>query len=339
MNCQFDIANKIISVRVPYALEKQLGEYLKIPVNFPYKERELVRALTEEKKVYVPRSKKHEMRTSAVSYRFIQKQPGVFYIQASFEELPGEVNTLRSQGVLGLDLNVDHIAVCETDKHGNPIKAFSLPFDPYGVTSDQRTAQFGDHIASIVDYAKTRGKTIVCEKLDFQKKRIALREKYGRKLCNLLSQFAYKKFFEMLHLRAGRHQVNVHPVSAAFTSIIGYFKFRGYKKLSSHEQAALAIARRGMGYSERPKTKNAPFGTVSIQDVCDDIPAFVKESRMGHVWSFYSRCRTPIREHMLKYSTSSPGRLRDFVYNPRYSTGYFLSRRYLFDAGRTRTAS
>ncbi len=42
-------------------------------------------------------------------------------------------------------------------------------------------------------------------------------------------------------------------IRAAFTSVLGAYKFDGYQQLSFHECAALAIARRALNYSERPK--------------------------------------------------------------------------------------
>ena len=42
------------------------------------------------------------------------------------------VVTERSLGVIGVDLNADHLAIAETDAFGNCIKAFSVPLVTYG---------------------------------------------------------------------------------------------------------------------------------------------------------------------------------------------------------------
>ena len=71
-------------------------------------------------------------------------------------------------GAIGVDLNTDHLAVCETDASGNPVNSFSVPLVTYGKTRNQAEAIIGDAVASVVDYAREAGKPIVLEKLDFR---------------------------------------------------------------------------------------------------------------------------------------------------------------------------
>ena len=221
--------------------------------------------------------------------------------------------------MIGIDLNADHIAICETDPSGNPISTASLYYEWEGKSSEQLTAILADHVAHIVDLARLKGKTLACEELDFTKKKAALRELNGRRFRKLISSFAYKKFYSMLQKRAARHQVRVKAVKATFTSIIGFYKFRGYSGYSSHELAALAIARRAQGYSERARTKVGRAGTVSIQGVGDS-RTFHQESPACHTWSFYSRKKTLIRASMV----SSMGKVEARFYHPRYRTGYMM---------------
>ena len=70
-----------------------------------------------------------------------------------------------------MDLNADHLAVCETDASGNYVHAFSVPLVTYGKSAHQAEAIIGDAVARVVGYAREAGKPIVIEKLDFRQKR------------------------------------------------------------------------------------------------------------------------------------------------------------------------
>jgi len=316
-NAQYDIFKKALKIRLPGFMEKEFGAYAHIPVEFTYKNSELADAIVNTRSMWCPKKNKVIERHIPVSYRIIEKEPGEFYVQATFAEREKEAESRKDLGAIGIDLNEDHFAVCETDRFGNPIDAFSLPFDK-NLTSNQRKAVFGDHIAFVVDRAQETGKILVAENIDFAGKKQALRERYGKRHRVCLSNFAYELFHTMLSVRCARKQVKLKRENPAFTSIVGFFKFRGYKKLSSHEQAALAIARRGLGFSERPKTKNALSGTVGIHGV-DDTRVFFSENSVGHVWSYFNRNKSPIRLAIIE---SSLGKGQDPVYHPRYASGY-----------------
>ncbi len=85
-----------------------------------------------------------------------------------------------------------------------------------------------------------------------------------------------------------------------------------------HELAALAIARRGLGFSERTKVKNAPDGTVSNHGL-DEALIFFREKMIGHVWSYYARSAKCIRT--LIRTQSNPSR-EEVAYNPFHPSGY-----------------
>ncbi|MBP6219157.1 MAG: hypothetical protein KA436_11275 [Oligoflexales bacterium] len=68
---------------------------------------------------------------------------------------------------------------------------------------------------------------------------------YKRKRA-MLSSFAYKKFFSLLAGKAKKEGVRVKQINPAYTSVIGFYKFQGYSIYTTHELAALAIARRGL---------------------------------------------------------------------------------------------
>ena len=47
-------------------------------------------------------------------------------------------NEYYADGCIAFDTNVDHLAVAETDRHGNLIYHKVIPFDLTGKTSEQR---------------------------------------------------------------------------------------------------------------------------------------------------------------------------------------------------------
>ena len=69
------------------------------------------------------------------------------------------------RGTIGVDLNVDHLPVAETDASGNCLNAWRAPLVTYGKNTHQAEALIGDAVASVVEYAKEVGKPIVIEKL------------------------------------------------------------------------------------------------------------------------------------------------------------------------------
>ena len=67
----------------------------------------------------------------------------------------------------------------------------------------------------------------------------------------MLSSFSYGKIKACFISRGYREGVEVHQVNPAFTSVIGRVKFMERYGLSVHQAAALVLARRLLGCSER----------------------------------------------------------------------------------------
>ena len=77
----------------------------------------------------------------------------------------------------------------------------------------------------------------------------------------MLSSFSYGKIKACFLSRGYREGVEVHPVNWAFSSVIGRVKFMERYGLSVHQAAALVLARRLLGCSERiPRRRVAPAG-------------------------------------------------------------------------------
>lgn len=230
-----------------------------------------------------------------VTYRFVRrvnKNTGVraYYLQASFAFKGEEISSLAGNGVVGVDLNADHLAVAETDRFGNWIDSYILPFKLDGLSSHQTKAIIGDLVAVVIEKAKAKGKALALEELDFTQKKACLKllPKDRRKY---LSQFAYSHFIRAMQSRAHREGVRLVPINPAYTSLIGVYKYQGLN-VSSHEKAALCIARRAQGFTEG---LNVFQGTLPSQVMMAEKSSF-REQSTRHVWGFYGDNQRKIRE-------------------------------------------
>ena len=225
----------------------------------------------------------------AISYRFKQDAKGwrVFATTAMME-VP--VVTDKRCGAVGVDLNADHLAVAETDASGNYVNAFSVPLVTYGKSQRQSEALIGDAVARMVEYARSVGKPIVIEKLDFRRKKSSL-EGQAPRYSRMLSSFSYGKVKAYFLSRGYRQGVEVNQVNPAFSSVVGRVKFMERYGLSVHQAAALVLARRLLGGSERiPRRWVCPVGN-GVQ-VAFTVPV---RKRVKHVWTYWGVISAQLR--------------------------------------------
>ncbi len=187
-----------LRLRIPDGLAGKYGKYLIIrDVQFAYGHDQILAAL-QNNADYAQRRRLHgekDARASslgqAISYRFKRDQKG-WRVFATTRMIDTHVVTDKRKGAIGVDLNSDHLAVCETDSSGNYLHAFSVPLVTYGKNSHQAEALIGNAVGRVVSYARDAGKPIVIERLDFRQKRDAL-EGESTKCARMLSSFAYGK--------------------------------------------------------------------------------------------------------------------------------------------------
>ena len=217
----------------------------------------------------------------AVSYRFKLDGKGWrVLVTVAREEVPLVTDSRR--GAVGVDLNEDHLAVTETDSWGNWVHSFSAPLVTHGKTSRQAEALTGDAVARVVEYARGVGKPIAYEKLDFGEKRASLEGKSPRR-SRMLSSFAYGRFREYLVSRGHREGVEVVGVNPAYSSVVGRVKFMERYGLTVHQAAAMVLARRIPGCSERiPRPWVCPDGRGG--HVAFVVPV---RKRVKHVWTYW----------------------------------------------------
>ena len=290
-----DDGSLTLRLRMPDCLAGQHGKYLVIQgVRFAYGHEQLLAAL-ESNAEYARYRREHGEKAArstglgqAVSYRFKRDGKG-WRVFATTQMMEVPVVSDRNHGVIGVDLNADHLAVVETDASGNYVNFFSVPLVTYGKSQHQSEAAIGDAVANVVEYAREAGKPMVIEKLDFRQKKAVL-EGQSPKYSRMLSSFSYGKIKAYFLSRGYREGVEVRQVNPAFSSVIGRVKFMERYGLSVHQAAALVLARRLLGCSERiPRRWVCPVGN-GVQ-VAFTVPA---RKRVKHVWTYWGCSFGPV---------------------------------------------
>jgi IS605 OrfB family transposase len=258
-----------LKLRLPNALSRH-GKFLTIKdVYFSYGHEHIVAAL-------------HETNSRvAICYRFVLDHKGWTIFVTLPIQKPTAV-TRANLGVVGVDINADHLAVVVTDRFGNPIRQKRLPLNTYGKSRTQAKALIGDVTKSLVSLSEQTAKPLVIENLSFEKKKRSLRDSGDVRYARMLSSFSYSSITQAIRSRACRCGIEVHEVNPAFTSIIGRAKFSRRYGLSIHGSAALCIGRRFLGFSEK-----LPRHRVTMPDgkggfVALPLPV---RNRGKHVWS------------------------------------------------------
>ena len=166
------------------------------------------------------------------------------------EEEKEYINFSKTDGIIGIDCNVDHFAISDINAKGQLVSSFSLDFDIYNKTSGQITKIIETEAIELVNIALNRNKPIAIEKLDTTTSKVSNR--YGNKKANFkMSMFAYKKMISAIKSRAEKMGIAVFEVNPAYTSQIGKMKYMKRFGISIHEAASFVIARRAMGFKEK----------------------------------------------------------------------------------------
>ncbi len=177
---------------------------------------------------------------------------GAYYIFKCIvnENENDNINYSKADGVIGVDCNVDHFAISNSNSKGQLISSWSLKFDISNKTSGQITKIIEAEAIELVDAAVKLNKPIAVEKLDTTTSKVSNR--YGNKKANYkMSMFAYNKMITAIKSRAGKMGVAVFKVNPAYTSQIGKMRYMKRLEVSIHEAASFVIARRAMGFKEK----------------------------------------------------------------------------------------
>ncbi|MFF0165993.1 IS200/IS605 family accessory protein TnpB-related protein [Streptomyces prasinus] len=165
-----------------------------------------------------------------------------------------------AHGVIGVDMNADHLAAWRLDTRGNPVGDPRRFFYDLSGTADHRDAQVRHALTRLLHWATSCGvKAIAVEDLDFTGEKT--REKHGQKkrFRQLISGMPTSRLRARLTSMADATGITVIAVDPAYTSRWGAQHWQ--KPLTSttrtttrHDEASIAIGRRAQGYRLRRRT-------------------------------------------------------------------------------------
>lgn len=214
---------------------------------FPYGQDKVEKAATSQFNMSSELKKKHG---NAIAWSI--EDHDEYYIFKCILEIPLNPNKNHSKadGLLGVDLNNNHIAWSNINKKGQLIKSGVFGFNFEGKASGQIIKIIEAEAVGLVDLAVELKKPIAIEKIDTTKSKVS--NPYGNKKANRkMSMFAYKKFISAIKNRAEKMGVAVFEVNPAYTSQIGKIKYMKRLGISIHQAASFVIARRAMGFKEK----------------------------------------------------------------------------------------
>ncbi|MFJ7294078.1 IS200/IS605 family accessory protein TnpB-related protein [Streptomyces collinus] len=203
----------------------------------------------------------------AVAYRIHEDTArGRWYLTASWttpavETVP--LSAARTNGLVGVDTNADHLAAWRLDAHGNPVGA-PRRFD-YGLsgTAAHRDAQIRHALIRLLHWARRHHLAIAIESLDFTAE--TTREKHGRRkrFRKLIAGMPVARLRARLVSMAAELGITIVAVDPAYTSRWGAQHWHKAltsknKKPTRHDAAAVAIGRRALGHPIRRRTAPPP---------------------------------------------------------------------------------
>ncbi|MFG2879958.1 IS200/IS605 family accessory protein TnpB-related protein [Streptomyces sp. NPDC048337] len=200
----------------------------------------------------------------AVAYRVhYDTERHRWYLSASWHYPPTRtvpLDAALAHGVIGVDMNADHLAAWRLDQHGNPIGApRRFRFDLTG-TAGHRDAQVRHALTRLLHWTSSCEVTaIAIEDLDFSAEKTC--EKHGRRkrFRQLISVMPTGNLRARLTSMAGQASIAIIAVDPAYTSKWGAQHWQ--KPLTSknrtttrHDAASIAIGRRAQGHPIRRRT-------------------------------------------------------------------------------------
>jgi IS605 OrfB family transposase len=186
-----------------------------------------------------------------------------WYVTASWQTPATPLVPLAAalaHGVVGVDMNADHLAAWRLDTHGNPTGDPRRFFYDLSGTADHRDAQVRHALTRLLHWARACGvKAIAVEDLDFAAEKT--REKHGRRkrFRQLISGMPTGRLRARLTSMADATGITVIAVDPAYTSKWGAQHWQKpltstTRKTSRHDAASIAIGRRAQGYPVRRRT-------------------------------------------------------------------------------------
>ncbi|MET7355274.1 IS200/IS605 family accessory protein TnpB-related protein [Streptomyces avermitilis] len=204
----------------------------------------------------------------AIAYRIhLDTGRDRWYVTAAWQIPPTPtlpIEAALAHGVIGVDMNADHLAAWRLDTHGNPTGSPRRFFYDLTGTAACRDAQVRHALTRLLHWAKTCGvKAIAVEDLDFTAEKT--REKHGRRkrFRQLISGMPTGKLRARLASMADETGIAVIAVDPAYTSRWGAQHWQKpltstTRKTTRHDAAAVAIGRRAQQHPIRRRTTPPP---------------------------------------------------------------------------------
>lgn len=213
------------------------------------------------------------------------------------------INYSKSDGIIGVDLNVNHIAWSDINKYGQLLKSGTHYFSLEGKSSGQITKIIEREAVCLVDIAVRENKPIGLEILDTTKSKSGGRYR-NKKQNRQMSMFAYKKLISSIKSRAHKMGVAVFEKKPAYTSQIGKMKYMKQKHISIHMAASYVIGRRALGFKEKVPQSLKPYekrkGNEHHWTVWSNIHKTFKELR-SFLWYHQSKGSLLFDENIKQY--------------------------------------
>ncbi|MEU5524533.1 IS200/IS605 family accessory protein TnpB-related protein [Streptomyces sp. NPDC047860] len=200
----------------------------------------------------------------AVAYRIhYDVNRGRWYITASWQVPVSRTIPMAaalSDGVIGVDMNADHLAAWRLDVHGNPLGSPRRFFYDLTGTAEHRDAQVRHAMTRLLHWGEACGvKAIAVEDLNFTAEKT--REKHGRRkrFRQLVSGMPTGRFRARLTSMADQTGIAVIAVDPAYTSRWGAQHWQTplastTRTTTRHDAASIAIGRRAQGHPLRRRT-------------------------------------------------------------------------------------
>jgi hypothetical protein len=164
-----------LTISVPHPVAEQFGVQSRVqlrhPVALHHRSRELEQRLAQRLAVRVDVEPRTDKKGRPRTYLRVS------WVRPATEATP--LDTARAGGVIGVDLNADHLAATRVDTAGNPIgRPVNVPLDLSGASTKIRDGRLRAAITAVLEHAKGTGATaIAVEDLDFADGKT--REKFG----------------------------------------------------------------------------------------------------------------------------------------------------------------
>jgi IS605 OrfB family transposase len=166
-----------------------------------------------------------------------------------------DLTAARAGGVVGVDLNADHLAATRVDASGNPVgRPVRIPLVLTGACASTRDGRLRAAVTAVLEHAKATGATaIAVEDLDFADSKS--RENFGRRKAfrHTIHGFPTTQFKDRVVAMAHTQGLGVIAVDPRYTSRYGGSSWQRVLSTPTvlatrHEGASVAIGRRALGH-------------------------------------------------------------------------------------------